>query len=121
VVTVTAVALLVVGRGTAGALELVGADGGRDVAVLVVRAAGAVLMAVVGATLVTALFLRWPWWVGVATLLLVLVVVPGVVGVVWPTLADLVEGRLDWWGFDLAAAVVTAGAYVLVLLRVPVR
>ncbi|MFK5634093.1 hypothetical protein [Ornithinimicrobium sp. LYQ103] len=121
VLAVTAAVLLVVGRGTDGALDLVGADGGAGAAVLVVRATGVVLGALTAGSLITALFLRWPWWVGVGALLLVLVVVPGVVEVVWPALADVVQQRFDWWGLDLAAALVTAVVYGLVLRRVPVR
>ncbi|MDO5739845.1 MAG: hypothetical protein Q4P07_06820 [Ornithinimicrobium sp.] len=121
VLAVTAVVLLVVGRGTDGALDLVIAGGGADAVLLVAAAAGSVLMALVGASLITAIFLRWPWWVGVGALAVVIVLLPAVVEVAWPALADTVGRLMDWWGFNLVAVVPTAAIYWLVMRRMPVR
>ncbi len=120
VLVVTAVVLAVVGGGAGGAAELLGADGNADLVVLAVRGVGAVLMALVAGITITAIFLRWPWWVGALLLPAAAIVLPWLVGWAWPGLADAVGSAIGRPGFDLATAVVTAGIYWLVVRRVPV-
>lgn len=117
VLVVTAVVLLVVGRGFDGARELVQADGAGDVATMGIRA----LFVVTAASAITALFLRWPWWVGTGVLVLFLVVLPGLTAFLLPSVAEAVDRASGWWGWDLAVAVVATGAYWWVIRRVPVR
>lgn len=130
VLLVTAVVLLVVGRGPDGALallqadgagDLLQADGAGDVFTLGVRALGAVLLAMAGATMVTALFLRWPWWVGVGLLLLLFVVLPPVTTFLLPAVGAAVDRASGWWAWDLSVAVVVAAIFWWILRRVPVR
>ncbi|MGC5585004.1 hypothetical protein [Ornithinimicrobium sp. W1665] len=121
VLLVTAVVLLVVGRGPDGALALLQADGAGDVATLSVSALGAVLLGMAGATMITALFLRWPWWVGVGLLLLLFVVLPPVTTFLLPAVGAAVDRASGWWGWDLSVAVVVAALFWWILRRVPVR
>ncbi|MGD8201042.1 hypothetical protein ACQE98_10300 [Ornithinimicrobium sp. W1679] len=121
VLLVTAVVLLVVGRGPDGALALLQADGAGDVAILGVSALGAVLLGMAGATMITALFLRWPWWVGVGLLLLLFVVLPPVTTFLLPAVGAAVDRASGWWGWDLSVAVVVAALFWWILRRVPVR
>lgn len=121
VLLVSAVVLLVVGRGLDGARELVQADGAGEVAMMGIRALGTVLLALTAASAITALFLRWPWWVGTGVLILLFVVLPGLTAFLLPSVAETVDRASAWWGWDLASAVVTTGVYWWVIRRVPVR
>lgn len=121
VLLLTAAVLLVVGRGPAGALELVQADGAGDVATMTVRALGAVLLATTAAAAITALFLRWPWWVGVGALVLLFTVLPTITAFLLPAVTGAVDRASGWWAWDLSMAVVSALVYWWVIRRVPVR
>ena len=118
---VTAVVLLVVGRGFDGALELLQADRAGDVAVLTLRAVGAVLLAVMAASAITVVFLRWQWWVGVGLLVLLFTVLPVFFVFLLPSVAEVLDAASTWWGWDLACAVLATGAYWWIIRRVPVR
>lgn len=120
VVLLTGVVMVVVGGGVGRAAELFGAESTGDLAVLAVRGLGAVLGALVLGATITTVFLRWPWWVGALVLPAAAFVVPWLADRVWPGLADTVGQALDWPGSDLAAAVVTAWVYWLIMRRVPV-
>lgn len=117
----TAASLLVVGRGLDGARELLRADGAGDLALLSLQALGSVLLAVVAASAITVLFLRWPWWVGTGALILILGVLPLVTVVLLPALAQALTTASAWWGWDLALAVLATGVFWWIISRVPVR
>lgn len=120
VLVLTAVVLLVVGRGTDGAADILRAETGIGVALATVRGGGSLLLAMVAGSAVVALFLRWPWWVGTILLTVLLVLLPFLTALVlgsWTPLA----GIRAWWGFELAAAVVLAAVAWWMARRVPVR
>lgn len=86
------------------------------------RAAGQVSLAVVAGMLIAALFLRWPWWVGVGVLVVILWVIPILAPFVVPAaLADTLSAIVAWPGLPAVGVVVLAGAYWVVMkgLRVP--
>lgn len=124
VLLLTAVVMVVVGGGVGGgvgrAAELFGAESTGDLAVLAVRGLGAVLGALVLGATITTVFLRWPWWVGALVLPAAAFVVSLLADRAWPGFADTVGQALDRPGFHLAAAVVTAWVYWLIMRRVPV-
>ena len=120
VLVVTGVVIAVIGGGVARAAELLGAEGAADLAELTIRGLGAVLMALVGCTTITTIFLRWRWWVGALVLPAAAILLPLLVGWAWPALADAVGQAIGRPGFDLATAVLTAGLYWLIVRRVPV-
>lgn len=117
----TAVSLLVVGRGLDGARELLQADGAGDLALLGLQALGSILLAVVAASAITVLFLRWPWWVGTGALILVFGVLPLLTVFLLPSLTQALETASTWWGWDLALAVLATGVFWWIIRRVPVR
>lgn len=121
VLLTTAVVLLVVGGGLGGAMELVGVDGAGEVALLSVRALGAVPLALTAASAITVLFLRWSWWVGVGLLVLLFTVLPGMFVFLLPSIADALAAASTWWGWDLSVGVLASGAYWWIIRRVPVR
>lgn len=121
VAAVTVLVTLVVGGGPTGAMSLVGADDSAELARLVVRLGGALAGGLATGTAIAALFLRWPWWVGVGALVVLGAVVPPALTLAWPGLGSAVDGATDWWGADLASAVAMAGLYWLIARRVPVR
>lgn len=120
VLAVAAVVLLVLGRGPDGALDILGSEvagGGVQVAVV---ALGAVVAPQLAAATITALFLRWPWWVGTSVLVVIFVLLPLVAGFL-PPLGEALERADAWWGSDLLTAVVLVGVFVGIMRRVPVK
>ena len=120
VLAVALVVLLVLGRGPAGALEILGSEalGGPVQAVgVAVGAAAAPMLAAAG---ITALFLRWPWWVGTSVLVVIFVLLPMVAGFV-PPVGEALDRADAWWGSDLVVAVLLTGVFVGIMRRVPVK
>ena len=77
------------------------------------------LAGLVAGSLVAALFLRWPWWVGVGALAVTLWVLPVVVASV-PPLEAAASAVAAWPWSPGAGAVLLAAAHWLVMRRMPV-
>lgn len=119
VTAVTVAVLLVIGRNVDGARSLLSADSAADLAVLTAQAAGSVAVGLVAAMAVTALFLRWPWWVGAIGLTLAFAVLPALTRLLWPEVGSLLAQPTAWWGSQLLLTLVCAGAFWWLLRRVP--
>lgn len=118
VVAVTAVVVLIVGRGLDGAMSLIGADGGAELATMTVHFVGTLAAGLAAGPAIVALFQRWPTWVGVVILVALGLALPLFSGL---TFGPRLESVIGWWGTDLVMAVVWAGVYWVVARRVPVR
>jgi hypothetical protein len=121
VLAVAAVVALAVGEGLSGAMSVVGADDGAELARRAAALTGALAAAMAVGTAIAALFLRWHWVVGVSVLVALFAALPIVLGLAWPALGDAVDSFLGWWGANLVVAVLAAGASWLIGRRVPVR
>ncbi|GAA1177271.1 hypothetical protein GCM10009584_18450 [Ornithinimicrobium humiphilum] len=118
---VAAVVLLVVGGGVDGAASLVGADGAGGLALAGLAGLGSYAMLTMLSLLVVALFLRWPWWVGVSALVLVWGLVPLAIALTRPGLAAALDELGDRGATGYAVALVAAALAWLVVRRAPVR
>lgn len=84
-------------------------------------ATGMTALAIVGGMAIAAVFLRWPWWVGVGLLALVLWVIPILAPfVVTEAMASTISAVAALPGTPAVGAVLLAGAYWLVMRRLPV-
>lgn len=87
---------------------------------VLVHALGQVAFAVVAGMTIAAVFLRWPWWVGVGTLAIVLWGLP-LLAFWFEPLAALGAAAVSWPGAMPLGVVALAGAYWVVMrgLRIP--
>lgn len=115
VVLVATVALLVVGRGPSGAMGLL------DENTVALRFVGALAAGLAAGPVVVALFQRWHWWIGTVVLGASAVLLPIVGSRALGPVDDLIDAATGWWGTDLVLAVLLAGAYWLIVRRMPVR
>lgn len=120
VLLVTAVVLLLAGRGIDGAMSLLRADAAGDLLIATVRGAASLLAAMLAASAIVALFLRWPWWVGTIVLTVIFAVLPWLIRLTWPVVGDGLGAVSGWWGSDVATALVLAALYWWMMRRVPV-
>lgn len=120
VLLLTALVLLVVGRGVDGAMSLLRADGAGDLLLATVRGAASLLTVMLAGIAIVALFLRWPWWVGTVVLVVVFAVLPPLVALGWPVLGDRLGELSGWWASDAVTALVLAALYWWMVRRVPV-
>ena len=120
VLVVALVVLLLLGSGPGGAVEILGSETAGGPVPAVVAAVGATVGPMMAAVTITAMFLRWPWWVGTGVLVGFFVVLPMVAGLL-PAVGEALDRADAWWGSDLLVAVVLTGVFVGIMRRVPVK
>ncbi len=120
VLLLTAVVLLVVGRGVDGAMSLLGADGPGDLLLATVRGAASLLTAMLASITIVALYLRWPWWVGTIVLVVVFAVLPPLLALTWPVTGGWLGAASGWWGSEVVTALALAALYWWMMRRLPV-